>query len=83
MSFLCTNGTNRNAKFNLVWVSHASGFTNQKAGRVSKGYVLHSELIGFSGISTTAGAKNGYLSVWKDNTLLFFLVLEETKKAET
>lgn len=40
------------------------------------------EYVGFSGISTTEGAKYGYLSVWKDNTLLFFLVLEETKEAE-
>lgn len=40
------------------------------------------EYIGFSGISTAAGAKYGYLSVWKDNTLLFFLALEETKEAE-
>lgn len=41
------------------------------------------QYIGFSGISATAGAKNGYLSVWKDNTLLVFLVWEETKEAET
>lgn len=41
------------------------------------------EYIGFSGINTTGGAKYGYLDVWKDNTLLvFFLALEETKKAE-
>lgn len=47
-------------------------------------YTLSSlEYIGFSGISTAAGAKYGYLSVWKDNMLLFFLAVEETKKAET
>lgn len=32
------------------------------------------EYIGFAGISSTAGAKYGYWSVWKDNTLLFFLL---------
>lgn len=46
LSFLCTSGTNRNAKFDLVWASHAHGFANQKAGRVSQGYILHSELTG-------------------------------------
>lgn len=37
------------------------------------------EYIGFSGISTTAGAKYGRGGVWKDNTLMFFLALEEMK----
>lgn len=39
-------GTNRNAKFELVWASHASGFTNQKAGRASQGYIVRSDLTG-------------------------------------
>jgi len=38
------------------------------------------EYIGFSGISTIAGAKYGHGGVQKDNTLLFFLALEDVKK---
>lgn len=38
------------------------------------------EYIRFSGIRTTAGSKYGHLSVWKDNTLLFFSCTGKNKE---